>query len=339
MIKDAVFAALELSEHRRTQRRAFLKNAATSSLAVGGLSLLTACDDDDGNVVSPAPSPTPTPTPGVAYTDGDLLNYALNLEYLEAQYYSIAALGRFLPETSLSGSVGTRGAVTGGRKVTFEDRGIASIAREIALDEIAHVELLRAAIGSTAIAQPALNIDGGATGAFTAAARAAGIVGATETFDPYASENNFLLGAYIFEDVGVTAYKGAARLLVSLDILETAAGILAAESYHAALIRTGLYARGRMTPSLRTGTNAISDARDRLDGSSDIDQGTVTQLSGGGTTANIVPSDANGVAFGRTPEQTHNIAYLRATAGVGGGFFPAGTNNRVESLRVSGANG
>lgn len=338
MIKDAVYAALELSELRRNQRRAFLKTAATSSLAVGSLSLLAACDDDeDGSVVSP--SPTPTPTPGVAYTDGDLLNYALNLEYLEAQYYSIAVLGRALPESSLSGTVGTRGAVTGGRKVTFQDRGIGAIAREIALDEIAHVELLRAAIGSTVIAQPALNIDGGATGAFTAAARAARIIGANETFDPYANEDNFLLGAFIFEDVGVTAYKGAARLLVNLDILETAAGLLAAESYHAALVRTGLYARGRTTPSFRTSTNAISDARDSLDGASDIDQGTLTQLSGGGTTANIVPSNGDGVAFGRTPEQTHNIAYLRATAGIGGGFFPAGTNNRVESLRVSGANG
>ncbi|KAK0340320.1 hypothetical protein LTR94_031026, partial [Friedmanniomyces endolithicus] len=63
---------------------------------------------------------------------------------------------------------------------------LAELAREIAYDEIAHVTALRSAIttaGGAAllINQPAINIDGGTNGAFTAAARAAGLVGATET--------------------------------------------------------------------------------------------------------------------------------------------------------------
>ena len=70
----------------------------------------------------------------------------------------------------------------------------------------AHVTYLRDALGGVAVARPAINIDGGATGAFTAAARAAGVVAADATVDPDASDANFLLAAFLFVDVGVSAY-------------------------------------------------------------------------------------------------------------------------------------
>ena len=81
--------------------------------------------------------------------------------------------------------------VTGGRQVSFTDPVVAQYAREIASDEIAHVGFLRNALGNAAVAQPAINIDGGANGAFTAAARAAGVITGSATFDPYASDENF----------------------------------------------------------------------------------------------------------------------------------------------------
>ena len=330
--QDILATVLEASDRRRTERRNFMRTAASASIAAGGLSLLAACNSNDKSVPTPTPTPTPT-TSASAQQDLDVLNFALNLEYLEAQFYVRAVYGSGLADSQLTG-VGTQGAVTGGRQVTFTDPIVAQYAREIATDEAAHVNFLRSVLGSAAVAQPAINIDGGPTGAFTAAGRAAGVAtnsaGAIDnvngTFDPYASDNAFLLGAFIFEDVGVSAYKGASPLITNKTYLEAAAGILAAEAYHAGLVRTVLYAKGLAAPSLRTTADKISDARDSLDGASDDDQG-ITGPSA--TESNIVPTDANGLAYSRTTGQVLNIVYLSKSALVGGGFFPNGINGNI----------
>ena len=332
--EQTIIDALDARVRRRTERREFFRIAGASATAVAGTSLLAACfggnnRNNNGDVgVTPAPTPSPTPTPNPttgAIGDADILNFALNLEYLEAQFYSYAASGAGLPSSKLTGT-GTQGAVIGGRKVNFTDPIVAAYANEIAGDEIAHVDFLRAQLGASAVAQPAIDVGGtDPNGAFSSAARAAGLVGAGVAFDPYASDENFLLGAFIFEDVGVTAYKGAAPLIASKAFLEAAAGILAAEAYHAGLIRTVLYRKGIQTPSLRTSADKISDARDSLDGTSDLDQG----ISPIGNASNIVPTDANGLAYSRTTGQVLNIAYLNKMAVTRGGFFPAGVNGRI----------
>ncbi|VVS96317.1 conserved hypothetical protein [Sphingomonas sp. EC-HK361] len=331
---ETMLAIVEASEHRRAERRRFLKVAGGGAAAVGGLSLLAACGDDDGGfnpTPTPSPTPTPTPTSSSAQQDINVLNFALNLEYLEATFYSYAAFGSPLSPALTSG-IGNVGTVTGGRKVNFSDPIVAKYAREIAGDEVAHVNFLRSALGSAAIALPDLNIDGGSTGAFTAAARAAGLVSSSGTFDPYADDQSFLLGAFIFEDVGVTAYKGGSTLISNKTYLEAAAGILAAEAYHAGLVRTLLYAKGMTT---RSATDSISNARDSLDGTTDLDQGTTGPDS---SQSNIVPTDSNGIAFSRTVAQVHNIAYLTNKQASSGGFFPTGTRNANPALTQSGAN-
>jgi hypothetical protein len=219
--------------------------------------------------------------------------------------------------------------------VTFTDPVVRQYAKEIAADEIAHVAFLRNAIGPTVVAQPAIDISASPTGAFSAAARAAGLIGAGQAFDPYRSDEDFLLGAFIFEDVGVTAYKGAAPLITSKVFLEASAGILAVEAYHAGLIRTVLYAKGLQTPALRTATTGISNARDSLDGPSDLDQGVAPTGTGATQASNIAPLDGNGLAFSRTPGQVLNIVYLTSAAAIAGGFFPSGVNGPIRTSAAS----
>ena len=43
---------LQAVEHRRAERRRFLRYAGTATAMAGGLSLLAACDDDDDGDVS-----------------------------------------------------------------------------------------------------------------------------------------------------------------------------------------------------------------------------------------------------------------------------------------------
>jgi hypothetical protein len=307
MADDTMLEILEARAKRREDRRSFVQSLGVYAAGIG-VAAATMSSRAFAHTVS----------------DADILNFALNLEYLEAQFYSFAVFGTGLPNSSLSGT-GTQGAATGGRQVAFTDPVVAQYAREIAQDEIAHVNFLRRTLGTAAVAQPAIDIGTDPNGAFSTAARAAGLVGPGQSFDPYASDENFLLGAFIFEDVGVTAYKGAAPLLANRTFTEAAAGILAVEAYHAAIVRTTLYRKGIQTPALIDATEKISNARDSLDNPADDDQG----VAAIGNASNIVPTDQNALVFGRTTGDVLNIVYLNPGAVPRGGFYPNGVNGAI----------
>src|SRR5918999_2856807 len=175
----------------------------------------------------------------------------------------------------------------------------------------------RKTLGSAAVSRPEIDIAGG----FAAAAKAAGL---GDNFDPFASEMNFFLGGMLMEDVGVAAYHGAAPLISDKKFLDAAAGILAVEAYHMGMARSVLY---RMGDEAREAANKLSDARDKLDGPEDVDQGIEVNNK-----ANIVPADADAKAFSRTPQQVLRIVYLVDKPGVSsGGLFPKGMNGTLRS--------
>jgi hypothetical protein len=327
---------LAAADQRRAERRQFLRSASVLGMAAGGSALLAACGAGNQNKApTPTPTatgtatPTPTSTATTSYTTADVLSLALNLEYLEAQFFSQAAFGTALDSTLTVGatSTDTAGTVTGGRQVTFSDPTIAEFAREIATDEKGHVTFLRTSLSTSVVAQPALNIDGGATGAFTTAARAAGVVGSSSTFDPYASDTNFLLAAFFLEDVVVTAYRGLISYLATSTLVEATAGLQGSEAYHAGMIRSTLYAMGASDSTLITNAGKFSNYRDSLDGTTDDDQGIETDTNGA---SNIVPTDSNSIVYARTPQQVLNVLYLTAGTGVAkGGFFPSGVTGTI----------
>ncbi len=268
----------------------------------------------------------PSHAEGAVYADEDILNFALNLEYLEGEYYARAALGAPLSTFVAITGVGTPGdtlaptGTGGGGGVNFVSQTIRQFATEIASDEINHIKFLRNTLGSAAIAKPAIDL----AGAFGTAARTAGI---SNNFNPYSSDAGYLLGAITLTDVGVTAYKGSAAFINDKTVLAAAGGLLAAESYHDATLRTSLYAINFDDPTQFYGiaANKISQLRDSLDGPLDLDQG-ITNADG---SPNIVPTNGSSIVFSRLPRQVLNIVYSAVNAS-GGGFFPNGVNGNIK---------
>ena len=180
-------------------RRKFLKSVSLAGVGVAASSLLNGCLGS-------------TSVNGQNITQSDVLNFALNLEYLEAEFYNRAVTRNFLDSSVLGGP----SKAQGGGKVPFADPRVADIATEINSDEIAHVKFLRRALGSVAVAEPPINLSALGFG--------------------FATDAEFLNLARAFEDTGVSAYAGAATVLTG-DNLQTAAQILATEAYHAGSIR------------------------------------------------------------------------------------------------------
>jgi len=245
--------------------------------------------------------------------DADILQFALNLEYFETEFYLRAITGKGI-EVADAGD--NPGKVTGGRKVPFKTKSIQEFGAEIAENELAHVRFYRQALGSAAVARPTIDLEGG----FAAVAKAIKL----PDFDPFANERDFLLAGMLIEDAGVTAYAAAIPLLKKKEFVEVAASILAVEAYHMGMARSQLY---QMGGKAQKAANAISAARDSLDGPDNKDQGILVDGK-----ANFVPSDANGMAFRRTPPEILRIVYLTDQDGVdNGGFFPKGLNGKIKS--------
>lgn len=320
-------------------RRSFMAGAG----AVAASTVVAGCGSGKKTTTTGTGPTTPT------YTDADILNFALNLEYLEAQFYLYAATGAGLEASDTTAgsasSYKTVGTVTVGAAAAVPGLTPAQqdILNEIAFEEQAHVRFLRSALGPAAVPMP--DIDLSFFGPLAVAANITTAATGSGSFNPFSSFDYFLVGSFIFEDVGVTAYSGAAPLISSAGVaagyLTAAAGIMAVEAYHAGYVRTSLTGRAiaagsasaypylgaaNLVEALRATLTVGNSAAPSTSGS--VETTLVLPANLTSPSAIVAASASDAVGFARTVNQVHHIVYGSATVGVSkGGFFPSGTNS------------
>lgn len=223
--------------------------------------------------------------------DIDILNFALNLEYLEAEFYTVATYGRRIAEVGIGvDGRGRSGPTVGGAAVALT--GFNRIAAEhITLDEQEHVKFLRTALGGNAVAKPAINLEALGLG--------------------FRSQSEFLAVARAFEDLGVSAYGGAAPLISRAVNLGPTAQIALTEAQHAGVLRM-----------LIAQANVAVPMVDPLD---------VPPL--GSPAGRLFQVQGDGRSTIRTPSQVLAVAYANTSPGAtGGGFFPDGVNGVISRV-------
>jgi hypothetical protein len=286
------------TDRRRFLRGAGIGTAGIAAAVVGG-----------GFAASPAEA--------AGINDAEIFNFALNFEYLGAEYY-LAALGTSLPPSLTLG--GGPVITAGSTLVNFESEAGGYFAQQLANDELAHVTVIQEALraeGANPIIEPLIDL----SNSWNSLAMAAGL---GSSFNPFASEADFLVGAYVLEDVCVTALCGAAALISNKTNLAYAASILGTEGYQVGMIRSRLSAIGAgaitdAISALRSSlTNKVSNVGSD-DNGTDVD----------GNAFNFTNVDYNGQAFRRTPQEVLSIAYGGGTTS--GGFFPDGVNGAIKS--------
>jgi hypothetical protein len=253
-------------------RRDFLRGAGLTGLGLVGATMIGA------KLALPEQK-----VEAASYSDAQILNFALNLESLEAEFYAMATYGSTLLKLGVITEEDQSGPTTGGARVpNFGTSPWAYVASNLRQNEIDHVIFLRTALGSAAVKKPAINLNALGYG--------------------YSSVNSWLKLARQFEDVGVSAYLGAAPLISSSAYLAAAGAILSVEAFHSGAIRLGCIMN-----------NVASPAVDSLD----IPPTSKTPFD----------LDKNALAIPRTPEEVLNIVYAGGKSS--GGFYPNGMNGAI----------
>src|SRR5215469_9868164 len=136
-------------------RRSFAKGISLTAAGLAGASVL------GGTVLKAvgAHAQELDSSTNLTISDSDVLNFALNLEYLEAEFYLMATWGTTLVGAGILSESETTGPTTGGRKVPgIAQSPFAFAASGLRTDEVNHVKYLRHALGSAAVKKPAINL-------------------------------------------------------------------------------------------------------------------------------------------------------------------------------------
>ncbi|VAI91417.1 unnamed protein product [Triticum turgidum subsp. durum] len=275
----------------------------------------------------PAPH---VPVPVFPY-DIDPMQFALNLEYTEAEFFLHAAFGvgldQIAPNLTLGGTPPVGAMKANLDEVTWR------IVAEFGLQEVGHIRAIQNTVGG--FARPKIDLS---ASNFARVMDQAFGYHLDPPFNPYIDSRNFLLACYVIPYLGINGYTGTNPIIDGYETKHLLAGLLAVEAGQDAVFRALLFERKSETVPPYKGitvaefTDRISAARNQLGKCGVKDEGlTVPPELGaeGRICTNVLSADRDSLSYARTPEELLSILYLTGDEHVPGGFFPEGANGKI----------
>ncbi|KAJ4850583.1 hypothetical protein Tsubulata_017184 [Turnera subulata] len=281
----------------------------------------------DHHAAAPGPGPYCGPP---EEDDRDLIQFAMNLEFFEAEYFLHGALGvgldYFHPEYAMGGP-----PPYGAQKANL-DPVTRKIIEEFGYQEIGHLRAIVQTVGG--FPRPLYNLS---REQFAQVFDQAVGHKLHPPFDPYANSVNYLLSCYVIPYMGLVGYEG---MIPNLDYYHTkklVGGLMGVEAGQDAVLRTMLYkiAFEKVEPygiTVADFTIGISKLRNELARCGIKDEGLFVPLELGAenrTESNILSADANSLTYGRLPSEIMRVVYGTGNESIPGGFLPEGGNGRI----------
>ncbi|KAJ3669529.1 hypothetical protein LUZ60_011479 [Juncus effusus] len=276
--------------------------------------------------------------PPIFPTDIELLQFALNLEYLETEWFLNGAIGHGLDLVDPKLAAG--GPAPIGVRLANLDNVTRDIITEFGYQEVGHLRAIKSTVGG--FPRPLMDLRGHN---FAKIIDNAFGFNLDPPFDPYLSSINYLIASYILPYVGLVGYVGASPNINGYVSKGLLAGLLAVEAGQDAVIRSLLYQKADeiVAPyqnlTVAQFTNSISELRNRLASCGTKDEGIKLVDSQLGaerrTTSNVLSADINSLAYRRTPAEILRIVYGTGDENRPGGFLPKGGLGKIaiEMLR------
>ncbi|KAI8555705.1 hypothetical protein RHMOL_Rhmol05G0195300 [Rhododendron molle] len=262
--------------------------------------------------------------------DVDLLQFAVNLEFLEAEYFLWAALGYGLdhvaPQLVLSGP-----PPIGAQKAKL-DSLTRNIITEFAYQEVGHLRALEKTVGL--FPRPLLDVS---PKNFAKLFDEAFGYELDPPFDPYRDSLSYMLSCYVIPYMGLVGYVGANPLLNGYQTKRLLAGLLGVESGQDAVIRMYLYERAEelvhpYNHTVAEFTIRISELRNQLAMCGIKDEGIIVPPQLGAenrTESNVLSANFDSISYRRTPGEILRVVYNTGSEHLPGGFYPHGGNGRI----------
>ncbi|XP_047324281.1 desiccation-related protein PCC13-62-like [Impatiens glandulifera] len=275
-------------------------------------------------------SPLPSHAIPVYESDVDSIQFALNLEYLEAEFFCWGSMGVGLDV--LAPYLVKGGPSPIGVQKANLDPLVSSIIMEFAFEELDHLRAIWSTVGG--FPRPLLDLS---PHNFANIFDMAFGYNLNPPFNPYRDSLSYMLASYVIPYMGLVGYVGANPLLIGYKSKRLLAGLLGVEAGQDAVIRTYLYELKEevVKPyniSVAEFTTRISELRNKLAACGIRDEPIIVPPQYGAynrSETNILSADYYSLSYARTPAQILRVVYGTGDENCPGGFFPHGANGTI----------